>query len=324
MDGLPDDLDDGGFELWRATPELWAPVVREIARRADIHVTTLSPFRTGTNLVVDLNGSAVLKLFPPIYAAMFASERATLRQLDGHLSIPIPRILAEGQESGWSWLIMTKLAGTVGSEVWPALPEDDRLHILHAIGRTIAEVQTIPPGDLAVMEPVWPVFIARQTEQCIARHRSQGLADHLLKDLPDLLANAPNVLPELVNPVILTGEWIPENLLLAQTAEGWRLAAVFDFGDVLTGPGEYDLLGPSAFMCAGMPDRVRSLLEGYRITPGQYDAAMRRRLFTLQILHGASDLRNIAIPGWEEAVGGLDDLQNLIWPEVFQSLSGFD
>ncbi|WP_414633679.1 phosphotransferase [Paracoccus marcusii] len=46
---------------------------------------------------------------------------------------------------------------------------------------------------------------------------------------------------------------IPENLLLTETSTGWKLAAVIDFGDVMTGWREYDLLGPSTFMCAGVP-----------------------------------------------------------------------
>ncbi len=47
-------------------------------------------------------------------------------------------------------------------------------------------------------------------------------------------------------PVILTGEYIPENFLLSRDASGWRLSGLIDFGDVMTGRGEYDLLGPSA------------------------------------------------------------------------------
>ena len=64
-------------------------------------------------------------------------------------------------------------------------------------------------------------------------------------------------------PVILTGEYIPENFLLSRDGSGWHLAGLFDFGDVMTGRGEYDLLGPSAFMTAGMPRRVRRLFEGF-------------------------------------------------------------
>ncbi|RMC33192.1 hypothetical protein [Paracoccus alkanivorans] len=39
---------------------------------------------------------------------------------------------------------------------------------------------------------------------------------------------------ENMRPVILTGEWLPKDLLLSRTPAGWRLAAVIDFGGVMT------------------------------------------------------------------------------------------
>lgn len=312
----PDILDEEDFERWRSTSDHWLPVVIEIARRAKLDAVSPTSFKTGTNLVVDLNGAAVLKIFPPLYATQFAVERIALRQLDGRLSVPIPRILAEGEDNGWSWLIITKLPGTVGSEVWPVLSEQERIAILGDIGRTIAEVQAVDPGELLEMQPAWPDFIKHQTEECIARHRSQGLKTSLLADLPVLLHAAPSVLPADVQPVILTGEWIPENLLLTETSTDWKLAAVIDFGDVMTGWRKYDLLGPSTFMCAGVPGRLKSFLEGYGVTPEDYDDAMRRRLMTLMMLHGASDMRGIAIPDWQSSVRTLGDLEDLIWPKT--------
>lgn len=312
----PDIIDEEDFSRWRSAPHRWLPAVTQIAERE--HIDDLSPrsFETGTNLVVDLNGQAILKIFPPIYAAQFAVERLALRLLDGRLTVPIPRILAEGEDSGWSWLIITKLPGTVGSEVWPALPEDDRISILGDIGRAIAEVQAVDPKELLTMQPAWPDFIRQQAQGCIGRHRRQGLPEPLLAELPALIRAVPSVLPADVQPVILTGEWIPENLLLTKTSDGWRLAAVIDFGDVMTGWREYDLLGPSTFMCAGVPDRLRAFLDGYGVRAADYDHAMRRRLTTLVMLHRASDLRHIAISDWQSRVTRFQDLEDLIWPRT--------
>jgi hygromycin-B 7''-O-kinase len=47
--------------------------------------------------------------------------------------------------------------------------------------------------------------------------------------------------------VILTGEYTPFNLL----HQGGGLSALFDFGDGLVGPREYDWLGPMCFLAAG-------------------------------------------------------------------------
>jgi hygromycin-B 7''-O-kinase len=115
--------------------------------------------------------------------------------------------------------------------------------------------------------------------------------------------------------VILTGEYIPENFLLSRDAAGWQLSGLIDFGDVLTGWGEYDLLGPSAFMTAGMPRRVRSLFEGYGYSKADIGPVLKRRLMALLLLHRASDpVRHIAIGGWQQKTASLSDLAELLWP----------
>ncbi|WP_186418826.1 aminoglycoside 3'-phosphotransferase/choline kinase family protein [Bosea sp. CS1GBMeth4] len=302
------------FANWRAKPENWQAYIKDIARSENVSADALAPYQTGTNLVVDLNGSVVLKLFPPLYRNQFVSERTTLRLLDGKLSVPIPQIIAEGDRDGWAYLIMTRLHGILGSVAWPTLAEPQKERVLREIGRTIADVQSVVPGELATIEPSWPNFITGQVVGCVERHRRQGLASGLLSDLEVLLQDVPATVPLYASPVILTGEWIPENFLLAEEQGQWRLAALIDFGDVMTGWREYDLLGPSAFMCAGLPNRVRSLLEGYGLEPKALGAEMRRRLLTLMVLHRASDLRHIYIEGWEARIGSLFDLENIIWP----------
>ncbi len=95
----------------------------------------------------------------------------------------------------------------------------------------------------------------------------------------------------------------------------WRLSGLIDFGDVLTGWGEYDLLGPSAFMSAGMPRRVRSLFEGFGYSNADIDFTLKRRLMALLLLHRASDpIRHICIEGWQDKADDLLQLQELIWP----------
>jgi hygromycin-B 7''-O-kinase len=102
---------------------------------------------------------------------------------------------------------------------------------------------------------------------------------------------------------------------LSREGEDWRLSGLIDFGDVLTGWGEYDLLGPSAFMTAGMPRRVRSLFGGFGYSPEDVTPAMRRRLMALLLLHRFSDpIRDICIEGWQDKAGDLAELAELLWP----------
>lgn len=311
---FPEVTGASDFQIWRSNMRHWSPLVQLLARSEGISTSAMAPFKTGTNLVVDLDGKSIMKIFPPLYREQFVSERATLHRLAGRLSVATPIIQSEGECDGWSWLVITKLNGLTGSEVWHSLSDGDVERLLADIGRIIAEVQATPLGDLALLEPAWPSFISRQIGGCVARHTRQGLEARFLSDLRQLLDAVHTTIPMDGPHVILTGEWIPENFMLAEQEGQWRITGVIDFGDVITGWGEYDLLGPSAFMCGGSDRRVASLLGGYGISPSSCDAAMRRRLLTLTLLHRASDIRKVQIPGWESRAASLFDLENIMWP----------
>lgn len=315
MTGLPPLVTADEFSIWRTEPARWLPAVRDIATAHRLPVGDLHVFTTGTNLVVGLGERLVLKIFPPPFRSQFLSERMTLRQLGGQLSIPIPDIVHEGERERWSYLIMTRLDGVVGSEIWPDLSEAAKLKVLRDIGETIAQVQRAPLGEIALLDPRWSDFMARQIAGCRARHIRLGLPQKYWDELDAMIAAAPALIPTDGPAVILTGEYIPENVLLAGEGDNWRLAGLFDFGDVFAGWGEYDLLGPSAFMTAGRPERVRSLLKGFGQPKGPVDPLMLQRLLTLTFLHRASNpLRHIAIEGWPHRATTLSDLGRMLWP----------
>ncbi|MDE1158506.1 MAG: aminoglycoside 3'-phosphotransferase/choline kinase family protein [Neorhizobium sp.] len=311
---FPDIADGKAFRFWRHDTDQWRGTVLAICAQEKLPAGTLMPFATGTNLVVALDDRLVLKIFPPIFRGQFEAEVTTLRQLAGRLPVAIPSIVAVGEIEAWTYLCMTRLQGVVGSEVWPALDRRGRERLLFDIGETIAAVQAVPPGPIGKGRTDWPGFIEGQIAQCFARHQAQGLSTKHLDDLRDIIAGAPPLMASEEPAVILTGEYIPENFLLRERDGGWRISGLFDFGDVMTGPCDYDLLGPSAFMSAGEPALVRALVSGFGYNPGDVDGAWRDRLFMLMILHRASDLRNVAIEDWPGKVGHLRELADLIWP----------
>lgn len=315
MQLLPNLPNFESYKAWRADTSQWLPVALDIAHGHGLSTASPHVFSTGTNLVIGLGDELILKLFPPFFREKFVSERGSLALLRGKLGVPIPEIVFEGERDGWPYLVMTRLSGILGSEAWPALPEDQKEIVLAEVGATIAEVQRVPVGELSLIEPRWDQFIAAQIAGCRARHTRLGLPQKFLDGLDDLLREVPALIPLDAPPVMLTGEYIPENFLLSREGGKSRLAGLFDFGDVMTGWGEYDLLGPSAFMAAGRPRRVRSLLEGYGYSADELDATFKRRLMALTLLHRVSDpVRHICIDGWQHKAGDLFELQDLIWP----------
>jgi hygromycin-B 7''-O-kinase len=307
-------MDLAAFRILRADPARWLPMARDVAASHGLAAAELAVVATGTNLVVALGDHLILKIFPPFHAGQFIAERGALRVLAGQLRVDVPEIIADGERGQWTYLIMTRLQGVLASEVWPALPEPDKERVLRQLGATIADVQRVPPGELSAITPRWAEVMRDQFAGCRARHQRLGLAPKFLEGLDDLLREARELISHDAPPVILTGEYIPENFLLARDGDGWRVSGLFDFGDVFTGFGEYDLLGPSAFMAAGRPGRVRSLLEGYGYCAADIDDRLKRRLLALMLLHRASDPnRHICIDDWTSRARDLWELQELIW-----------
>ena len=315
MHSLPSLSNFEAFQAWRADVSQSQSAALDIARSHGLPHADPHLFSTGTNLVVGLDDRLILKIFPPFLRGQFVSERISLAQLRGRLSVPIPEIVLEGERDQWPYLVITRLPGILGREAWPALPEDQKERLLARIGETIAEVQRVPVGDLSRVEPRWRQFMSKQIEGCRARHERLGLQQNYLDGLDELLRDAAALIPLDTPPVILTGEYIPENFLLSRDSGRWRLSGLIDFGDVMTGWGEYDLLGPSAFMTAGMPRRVRSLFEGFGYSNADMNFTMKRRLMALFLLHRASDPnRQICIEGWQHMAADLFELQELLWP----------
>jgi hygromycin-B 7''-O-kinase len=312
---LPAFADAESFSAFRADPAQWLPIARDIAQSHGLSCAAPHVFATGTNLVLALDEKLILKIFPPFLRGQFESERSTLALLHGQLRIPIPEIVAEGERDGWPYLVITLLSGVLGADAWPSLSEQDKERLLGDIGETIAQVQHVPAGPLARIEPQWDVFIRGQIEGCRARHARFGLPQKFLDGLDDFLRGAADLVALDGPPVILTGEYIPENFLLSRAGAGWRLSGLIDFGDVMTGRGEYDLLGPSAFMAGGMPRRVRSLFAGYGYAASDITPVLKRRLMALMLLHRfGNPTRQIGIEGWQEKAANLQELPDLLWP----------
>jgi hygromycin-B 7''-O-kinase len=172
---LPAFTDYEPFRAWRADPAQWLPIAHDIARSHRLASTAPHVFVTGTNLVLALDEKLILKIFPPFLRGQFESERSTLELLHGQLRLPIPEILFEGERDGWPYLVITRLSGILGADAWPFLPEADKEHVLAEVGETIAQVQRIPAGPLARIEPGWDVFVRGQIAGCRERHERFGL-----------------------------------------------------------------------------------------------------------------------------------------------------
>lgn len=309
---LPADIGAAAFDALHDDPAAWRGVVESLAREQGATDTT--PVRqetAGTVLVARIGEQRVLKVYPPFLRDHFEFERAMLARLHaagpGCLRVPTPELLAHGERDGWPYLVMTQMAGEPLTATWPGMSERERCALLHELGALAAEVHALPVGEMVALAPRWADFVARQRERCVSRQQRTGLPAHLLAQVPAFVAGP---LPD--GPaVLLTGEYTPFNLFTTAFTSGQRLSAMFDFGDGLVGPREYDWLGPQCFLVAGNAARSAAFMHGYG---AQVDEDLRLRLLRLLLLHRYSHLKaQVAIEGWQD-LPSLEELAAQLWP----------
>ena len=298
---LPTAIDAAAFEALHDDLPSWRGLLESLA--SALSSEPVVQMSEGTVLVALVGRSHVLKVYPPFLRDHFEFERAALALLGGRLPVPTPVLQMTGQRQGWCWLWMTRLHGDPLTAAWPGLSAVQQCALLSAVGALAAQVHALPVAGLARQAPAWPDFVASQRARCRERQQRMGLPPHLLAQLDDFLQGEVPQGPD----VILSGEYTPMNLL----AQGQRLVGMFDFGDGLVGPREYDWLGPLAFLAAGSAQRCQAFFAGYGVVP---DAAQRLALMRLLLLHRYSNLpAQIACPGWQQAQS-FEALTALVWP----------
>lgn len=291
------------FEELRVRPEGWLPLVAELAAELGV-AGELVAFPDGSNLVAAVGDSWVLKVFPPFHRHQWESERRALAWLEGRAPVAVPTLVRDGAWREWTFVLLTRLAGTLLEERWPHLGRGARVRIMADIGAAMASVHAIAVGVLADLPPAWDGFLREQVAGCAARHARLDAPEWLLAELPLALQRV----PRFHGRVLLTGEYTPFNVLVD---EGSRLCGMVDLGDAMVGPPSYDLLGPSVFCAEGDPELVHSLFSSYGLA---LDASARERLVLLLLLHRYSDLAGqVRVRGWRDA-GSIAALAQLIWP----------
>ena len=286
-------------------------LARAITHSLPLPDMPLQLFADGTNMVFAWGESRVIKIFPPFHRDQFETERLVLKHLQGKLSVNTPILEYQGDVSGWPWLVFSKLQGTLLETLWEHLSLENKLVLIRELGALIREVHALP---IEGMDCHWPEFIDTQLRHCKEHHQKKGLPANLLQELPAWLHPVEKSLRVLKNPVLLTGEYTPMNLLVQQVEGIWHLSGLLDFGDAMTGLPEYDLLGPAAFLIQGNKALLREFLLAYGYEPKEMTGAFSHRMTALMLLHQYSNLDvQIRIPGWKDEVRNLGDLENLVW-----------
>ncbi len=294
--------------------EVWKKAAAIICGRHSLPHTSLRRSPQGENIIIFIDDTFVIKIFAPA-RENYLRETAALEFTHGKLGIETPELICTGEIEGWSYLVMTQLAGRASREVWESVSLRDRLEIVTRLGGAMRELhESEAPLWQSALNRDWHGFVERQARLSVERQRACGANPEWLESLPAYLAARLELLQANHEQVFLHGDIHAGNLLLDERNGRWRITGLIDFGDSLCGFHEYEFVAPGVLMVQGSRELQRAMLLAYGYREAQLDLTLRARLMLLTVLYECSDLRKYALRLAPEAVHlTLDQLEAAIW-----------
>lgn len=293
--------------------DVWRQAATTICERHRIAYQSLRRSPQGENIIFFVDENLVVKIFAP-FRENYLREVAALDFAQGKLGIRTPELVHTGDIEGWSYLVMTQLAGHASREVWATTGRRDRFEIISRLGLAMKELHAHEAPLRTALDRDWRGFVERQARDSVRRQRACGANPEWLESLPAYVAARLELLATQHRPVFLHGDIHAGNVLLEEAAGRWRVAGLIDFGDSLCGFNEYEFVAPGVLMVQGDRELQRALLLAYGYTEAQLDLELRARLMLLTILYECSDLRKYALRLEPEATRlTLHELERAIW-----------
>src|SRR4051812_40570345 len=129
MESLPRICTGTELEALKADPSRWRGALGKLTRKLGMEGAPLSNLG-GSNLVVGVGESHVLKLAPPVFSRALERERAALKLVSCGLPLRTPELCATGLHDEWTYLLLTRLPGRPLTECWPEIPDHARRELV--------------------------------------------------------------------------------------------------------------------------------------------------------------------------------------------------
>jgi hygromycin-B 7''-O-kinase len=310
---LPAVSDPNAYQQY-FNDEIWEQAAAIICSRHQLSYTNLRRSTQGENIIFFVDDAFVIKIFASL-RENYLRETAALRFTHGKLGIETPELICTGEIEGWSYLVMTQLAGRASRAVWESIGQRDRLEIVTHLGTAMRQLHDhAAPLQESALNRDWQGFMERQARLAVERQRACGANPEWIERLPAYLAERLGLLQARRDEVFLHGDIHAGNLLLDERGGRWRITGLIDFGDSLCGLHEYEFVAPGVLMVQGNSELQRAMLLAYGYTEARLDLNLRARLMLLTVLYECSDLRKYALRLAPDAVHfTLDQLEAAIW-----------
>jgi hygromycin-B 7''-O-kinase len=287
----------------------WQEMLDIIGQRHNLSAAIWERFSTGKNIVFAF-GDVVIKLSPPFWREDLWNEVEAMEFVAHRLPVTTPELIATGEIEQWRYYVVSRAPGELMRKHWKALAPEDRANIAYQHGELMAALHALPiEGRLARLQGDWNTpMLAEQMATCEANMRRAGVPAPLLADLPTYLHSAQTLLAADKQWVLLHGDLDAINMHIEYEPQGWRISALFDWGDVRLGPVTHEFISPCVHSYCGEQSALHAWYAGYGLTAEQQTEAFEQNVMVRTILYYADQLTEYLnnIPGaancqrWQE------------------------
>lgn len=291
----------------------WLPAMRTICAQQGLDAAQLAFAPPGSHVVFCVGDELYIKLFASFWRSDYVSERAVLGALEDNTSLPVPRLVGEGEIEGWPYVIITAVPGTPLCEVWDRLSESERVQVCCQCGEFMAALHAVPTEGLAAIAVDWNAFLQARAAACMEQAADSGLGQEWAAAVGALLKQ---VLPSLethFRPVLLSADVTDEHVLVEQRAGGWALTGYIDFGDAMVGHPLYEFAAPACSITRGVPDLTRALMLGYGFSESELVLELAEQLMAYTLLHRFITLPDLLALFESDVPSSLRGLQRRLW-----------
>ncbi len=286
-----------GYRRYFTDARFWEPFVLLVSARERIPVDR--PPRSGlpgTFPTFIVSDHWVVKFFGPLFdgPSSYQVELAASQLLAPH-GLPIPALLGCGNlyppgtaEFPWPYLIYEYIPSPCIGEVYDQVSFGSMQTLARQLGKLLHRMHSLPLQPGSVLSECWDHYLehlTRLSADCQARHTAWGsLAPHLLAEIPGYLLPPPALLPPSASPSLIHADLTQDHLLGDLQDGDWRLSAIIDFGDALSGDLFYELVVLHLEIFNADWRLLREFLAAYQPSPFHRQDFIHKAM-TLTLLH---------------------------------------
>jgi|SRR5437762_3614532 len=290
---------------------IWIAVANHILLEHRVAFRNIKRAEHGENIVVLADDAFVLKIYTPKKNG-FERERRALEFARGKTSLPISKIVAEGEIEGFDYLITDKLPGRLmPRSEWLTLNRSAQIGLLTQLAYGLKELHS---HDASEIHFDWREFIEIQVESVLERQRAAGGNPEWLDSIPKYLETHLPLLAARPRSVFMHGDVHFGNTQVTDDLVRPVISGIYDFADSLKGYYEYEFVAVGVLMIQGQGDLQREFFRAYGYIDSEINLELRRRMMLLTILYEHSSLKRYAErlgPGSEKL--RLNQLERSIW-----------